>query len=108
MCALMMRRSLQCSALTLSALTPLLQPRSAARASVGPLKQLEETDMPMVDGKKYPYTAAGKKAAKTAKVMSEYKAGTLNSGKGGPVVKSRKQAVAIALSEASRMGKKKK
>ena len=43
-----------------------------------------------------------KKAAakKVGKVMGEYKRGTLHSGKGGPVVKSRKQAVAIALSEA--------
>lgn len=37
---------------------------------------------------------------KVGKVMSEYKAGTLHSGKGGPVVKNRKQAIAIALSEA--------
>lgn len=37
---------------------------------------------------------------KVGKVMGEYKAGTLHSGKGGPVVKDRKQAVAIALSEA--------
>ncbi len=44
---------------------------------------------------------------KVKKVMKEYKAGTLHSGKGGPVVKSRKQAVAIALSEAG-MAKKKK
>ncbi len=41
-----------------------------------------------------------KKAAnKMSKVMGEYKAGTLHSGKGGPVVKSKKQAVAIAMSE---------
>ena len=40
----------------------------------------------------------GKK--KVRKVMREFKAGTLHSGKGGKVVKSRKQAVAIALSEA--------
>jgi hypothetical protein len=39
---------------------------------------------------------------KVKKVMGEYKAGTLHSGKGGPVVKSRKQAIAIALSEAGR------
>jgi hypothetical protein len=39
---------------------------------------------------------------KVKKVMGEYKAGTLHSGKGGPVVKSRKQAVAIALSEAGK------
>lgn len=41
-----------------------------------------------------------KKQAKVGKVMSEYKAGTLHSGKGGPVVKNRKQAIAIAMSEA--------
>ena len=39
-------------------------------------------------------------AKKVGKVYNEYKAGTLHSGKGGPVVKSRKQAVAIAMSEA--------
>jgi ribosomal protein L21E len=44
---------------------------------------------------------------KVSKVMREYKGGSLHSGKGGPVVKSRKQAVAIALSEAG-MAKKKK
>jgi hypothetical protein len=51
-----------------------------------------------------------KKAAgikKVGKVMHEYKAGGLHSGKGGPIVKSRKQAVAIALSEAG-MAKPKK
>lgn len=47
-------------------------------------------------------------AKKTAKVMREFKAGTLHSGKGGPVVKSRKQAIAIALSEAGKAKKKKK
>jgi len=46
-----------------------------------------------------------KKAAKVQKVMHEFKAGGLHSGKGGPVVKSRKQAVAIAMSEAG-MAKK--
>jgi ribosomal protein L21E len=40
------------------------------------------------------------KLAKVGKVMREYKEGTLHSGKKGPVVKSRKQAIAIALSEA--------
>lgn len=44
---------------------------------------------------------------KITKVMREYKHGELHSGsKKGPKVKSRKQAVAIALSEARR-GKKK-
>ena len=39
---------------------------------------------------------------KIGKVMHEYKTGTLHSGKGGSVVKSRKQAIAIALSEAGK------
>jgi ribosomal protein L21E len=47
---------------------------------------------------------------KVGNVMHEYKEGTLHSGKGGKVVKSRKQAVAIALSSAgmSKPMKKKK
>lgn len=56
---------------------------------------------------KKPKTKAGKQA-KVAKVMREYGKGKLHSGsKKGPVVKSRKQAVAIAMSEAG-MSKKKK
>jgi hypothetical protein len=45
---------------------------------------------------------------KVGKVMKEYKAGKLHSGKGGPVVKSRDQAVAIAMSEAGMAKKKRK
>jgi ribosomal protein L21E len=41
-----------------------------------------------------------KAEAKISKVMREYKAGELHSGKGGKVVKNPKQAVAIALSSA--------
>jgi len=41
-----------------------------------------------------------KPATKIRKVMREFKEGTLHSGKGGPVVKKPKQAIAIALSEA--------
>ena len=48
------------------------------------------------------------KKTKVQKVMGEFKRGTLHSGKGGPVVKSRKQAVAIALSEAQRAKKGRK
>lgn len=60
---------------------------------------------------KKPKTKAAKQA-KVAKVMREYKAGTLHVGvnpkgpKKAPLAKSRKQAVAIALSEAG-MAKRK-
>lgn len=46
------------------------------------------------------------KNPKVKKVMDEWKAGTLNSGKKGPIVKSQKQAVAIALSVAKKGAKK--
>jgi hypothetical protein len=39
---------------------------------------------------------------KKKQVFDEFKANNLHSGKGGPVVKNRKQAIAIALSAARR------
>jgi hypothetical protein len=55
--------------------------------------------------KSAPKTKAGK-MKKVSKVMKEFKTGSLHSSKGGKVVKSPKQAIAIALSEAG-MAKKK-
>lgn len=50
---------------------------------------------------------ATKGKAKVEKVMKEYKQGKLHSGsKKGPEVTSRKQAIAIALSEARKKGAK--
>lgn len=60
---------------------------------------------------KKPTTKAAKQA-KVSKVMSEYKAGKLHAGrdpkgqKKAPVVKSRKQAVAIALAQSGQSKRK--
>ena len=49
----------------------------------------------------------GKKAsAKVKRAMHERKHGTLKSGRSGKKVKSRKQAIAIGLSEARKAGAK--
>jgi len=49
----------------------------------------------------------GKKAGeKVHKVMHEWKEGKLRSGRSGAKVKSRKQAIAIGLSEARKRGAK--
>jgi hypothetical protein len=53
-------------------------------------------------GRKYSKGAS----AKVGKVMRERKDGTLRSGGSGKKVTSRKQAIAIGLSEARREGKK--
>lgn len=53
----------------------------------------------------------GKKKGKDKiqKTMHEFKAGTLHSGsKSGPKVTNRKQAIAIAMSQQRKKGKKKK
>jgi hypothetical protein len=61
---------------------------------------------------KTPKTKSAKQA-KVAKVMGEYKSGTLHAGrnpkgpKKAPLARSRKQAIAIAMSEAG-MSKKRK
>jgi hypothetical protein len=53
-------------------------------------------------GRKYSKGAS----AKVGKAMHERKEGTLRSGRSGKKVTSRKQAIAIGLSEARRAGKK--
>ena len=49
----------------------------------------------------------GKGKKKVAAVLREYKKGELHSGKGGPVVKNPRQALAIAMSEAGMARKRK-
>ena len=47
-----------------------------------------------------------KASADVRRAMKKRKAGTLKSGRSGRTVKSRKQAIAIGLSEARKSGKK--
>jgi hypothetical protein len=49
---------------------------------------------------------SSKASAKVGRAMRERKAGTLKSGRSGRKVKSRKQAIAIGLSEARAAGMK--
>jgi hypothetical protein len=51
-------------------------------------------------------SSEGKGQRKVYKVMKEYKSGKLKSGGSGSNVSSRKQAVAIAFSEARKSGAK--
>lgn len=62
-------------------------------------------------GGKYVHSSMARKYSKKSqkkveKVMHEYKEGKLKSGSTGKKVKSRKQAIAIGLSEARRSGAK--
>ncbi len=67
--------------------------------------------MPKSRAKSGSNTTGGRKysrgaLAKVGKVMGEKKRGKLRSGRSGKKVTSRKQAIAIGLSEARRSGKK--
>jgi hypothetical protein len=62
----------------------------------------EEVIMASKRGRKY-----SKKASRTvAKTVHQWKRGELHSGRSGKTVRSRKQAIAIGLSEARRAGDK--
>lgn len=85
-------------------------PESVMRGGAPAVVNRKMADSP-VPGSRMGFKAGGPVpkagAAKVGKVMSEFKAGELHSGsKSGPVVKDRKQAVAIALSEARKAGRR--
>jgi hypothetical protein len=67
-------------------------------------KKTQSKERQVMAAKKKPLPKGNKKVSK---VMGEYKRGTLNIGKSEKKVKSKEQAVAIALSEQRKVEKKK-
>jgi len=89
--------------------------RAARAARSGPTRSLRPAPTMTIMPVPYPEESMmsskpemmAKKGGKVEKVMREYKEGKLHSGsKKGPVVKNRKQAIAIALAEARKAGEK--
>jgi hypothetical protein len=85
-------------------------PYKAAKKIKEVLEKMEDPEFKKKSGIGQPYLGPFrkelKKGGKVQKVMHEFKSGKLHSGsKKGPLVKSRKQAIAIALSEAKRAKK---
>jgi hypothetical protein len=85
---------------------PMIAPQMARRMAP-PAAAPMAAPMPAMKAGGKAMSKAG--TAKVGKVMGEFKSGDLHSGaKSGPKVSSRKQAIAIAMSEARNVGKKKK
>ena len=80
-----------------------LAARRAVTLEIGTLSERgRKIAMPQTSKRKY-----GKKASeKVRRAMHERKRGKLKSGQSGKTVKSRKQAIAIGLSEARKAGDK--
>jgi hypothetical protein len=79
----------------------------ACRASIGTYRRLKRLSAALsiaetIMARKYSKAAT----KKVARALHKEKKGTLKSGRSGKKVKSRKQAIAIGLSEARKEGKK--
>ena len=94
---------------------PMIQPKSRGETLLAqrqqqqaPLNAIAQANIPGAAMKKGGSAKAAKASAKIGKVMDEFKAGDLHSGsKKGPEVSNKKQAMAIALSEAKKASNKK-